>query len=227
MRLAFDYGFKRENCVMCDTRGVIYKGREKGMNQYKESFATERTDIETLADAFKGADIAIGLSQAGQFKPEMIQSMADQPVLFCLANPEPEMRPELIYDLREDAIVATGRSDYPNQVNNVIAFPYLFRAALDTRATDINETMKMACARSIAHLARKPVPDVVKRAFDGIDIEFGKEYLVPSIFDPRLLTTVPVDVAMAAMSSGVAKMEIENFEEYKFELRSRVSHTHF
>lgn len=227
MNLCFDYGFKPENCIMCDTRGVIYKGREKGMNPFKERFQTNRTDVKTLEDAFKNADIAIGLSQAGQFRAEMIKSMAPRPIVFALANPEPEMRPEDIYELREDAIVATGRSDYPNQVNNVMCFPFLFRAALDTRSTTINEAMKLKCAESLAKMARLPVPNIVKRAFNGVEIEFGREYIMPSIFDPRLLSTIPIDVAKVAMDSGVARKHIEDWDEYKFELRSRVEHTHF
>lgn len=146
MKLMFDYGFKPENCIMCDTRGVIYKGRAKGMNPYKEQFAIEGSNLITLEDAFRGTDIAIGLSSAGQFTEAMVKSMNKDPILFCLANPEPEMRPEAIYEARDDAIIATGRSDYPNQVNNVLCFPFLFRAALDTRSSQINEAMKMACA---------------------------------------------------------------------------------
>ena len=215
LRLIFDYGFDPENCMMCDTRGIIWKGRQVGMNPYKERFACP-TDKRTLDDAFKGADIAIGLSQAGSFTPEMIASMAPDPLVFALANPEPEIRPEIMYEVREDVITATGRSDYPNQVNNVMCFPFLFRAALDTRSTSINEAMKMACAKSLSELARTPVPDVVKRAYNGADVEFGREYLVPSIFDPRLLTTIPIDVAKAAMESGVAQKEIEDWTDYKF-----------
>jgi len=157
----------------------------------------------------------------------MVKSMAENPIIFPLANPEPEMRPGLIYDVRDDAIVATGRSDYPNQVNNVLCFPFLFRAALDTRSTEINETMKMDTAIALAELARSGVPDVVKRAYNGIEIEFGREYIVPSIFDPRLLTTIPIAVAKAAMKSGAAKVEITDWDEYKYQLKSRVSHTHF
>ena len=153
--------------------------------------------------------------------------MNDNPIVFPLANPEPEIRPGKIYDTREDAIVATGRSDYPNQVNNVLCFPFLFRAALDTRSTEINETMKMDTAIALAELARSGVPDVVKRAYNGIDVEFGREYIVPSIFDPRLLTTIPIAVAKAAMRSGAARIEITDWDEYKYELRSRVAHTHF
>jgi len=152
----------------------------------------------------------------------MIKGMNKNPIIFALANPEPEIRPELVYEYREDAIVATGRSDYPNQVNNVMAFPFLFRAALDTRATSINEEMKMACALALADLARTEVPDTVKRAYNGVDIEFGREYLVPSIFDPRLLTTIPIAVAKAAMDSGAARIQIKDWDEYKFSLKSRV-----
>lgn len=152
----------------------------------------------------------------------MIKSMNKDPIIFALANPEPEIRPEIVYDFREDAITATGRSDYPNQVNNVMAFPFLFRAALDTRATSINEDMKMACALALAELARTEVPDIVKRAYNGVEIEFGREYLVPSIFDPRLLTTIPIAVAKAAMESGAARIMIEDWDEYKFSLKSRV-----
>lgn len=157
----------------------------------------------------------------------MIESMAENPIIFALANPEPEIRPEAVYELREDAIVATGRSDYPNQVNNVLCFPFLFRAALDVHASQINEAMKMACAISLAELAREPVHNIVKRAYGGIDIDFGREYIIPSIFDPRLLTTVPIAVATAAMESGVAHHMITDWDEYRYELRSRVAHTHF
>lgn len=153
--------------------------------------------------------------------------MNKDPIVFCLANPEPEMRPEAIYDVREDAIIATGRSDYPNQVNNVLCFPFLFRAALDTRSTSINEAMKMACAQALAELAREPVPNDVKRAYGGIDIEFGREYLVPSIFDNRLLSHIPQAVAKAAMASGAATQAIDDWEQYKIELLKRVSHTYF
>jgi malate dehydrogenase (oxaloacetate-decarboxylating)(NADP+) len=152
----------------------------------------------------------------------MIKSMNKDPIIFALANPEPEIRPEIVHDIRDDAVVATGRSDYPNQVNNVMAFPFLFRAALDTRSTSINEEMKLACALALADLARTEVPDAVKRAYNGIEIEFGREYLVPSIFDPRLLTTIPIAVAKAAMESGAARIMIDDWDEYKFSLKSRV-----
>ena len=157
----------------------------------------------------------------------MIRSMNKDPIVFCLANPEPEIRPEAIYEIRDDAVIATGRSDYPNQVNNVLCFPFLFRAALDTRSTQINEEMKMACALALAQLAREPVTNNVKRAYGGLDIEFGREYLVPSIFDHRILSHIPQAVAKAAMDSGVAQKNIEDWEQYKIELLKRVSHTYF
>lgn len=157
----------------------------------------------------------------------MLKSMNSDPVVFALANPEPEIRPEQMYEVREDVIAATGRSDFPNQISCTICSPFLFRAALDTRSSGINEAMKIACAKSLSELARSKVPDVVKRAYNGVQLEFGREYLVPSIFDPRLLSTVPVDVAKAAMYSGVASQEIEDWTDYKFELKSRVQHTHF
>jgi len=151
----------------------------------------------------------------------MVSVMNKNPILFTLANPEPEIRPAKVYEVREDCIIATGRSDYPNQVNNVLCFPFLFRAALDTRAREINEEMKMACALALADMARKPVPDVVKRAYNGMDIEFGREYIVPSIFDPNLLSTIPTAVAKASMASGVARLEITDWEEYNFSLKTR------
>lgn len=211
---------------MLDTRGVIYKGRKENMNPYKEQFAVETTK-RTLEDAFTDCDIAIGLSSAGQFKQDYIKLMAPDPVVFALANPEPEIRPEKVYEVRDDAVIATGRSDYPNQVNNVMCFPFLFRGALDTRAYRFNDEMKMACANSLAELARKPVHDAVKRAFHGVDVEFGREYIIPSIFDPRLLTTIPIEVAMSAMRTGVARNFITDWAAYKFELQARVEHTHF
>ena len=164
------------------------------MNEYKEYFAVE-TDKRTIEDAFTDADVAIGLSKGGQFKGEYLKLMARDPVVFALANPEPEIRPELAYEARDDVIVATGRSDYPNQINNVMCFPFLFRGALDTRASCFNDDMKLSCANALANLARTPVPDTVKRAFNGQEVEFGREYLIPSIFDPRLLTTIPLEVA--------------------------------
>lgn len=192
--MILDYGFDPENCILCDNYGVVYKGRSKGMNIYKERFALN-TKKRTVEDAFEGADIAIGFTNQGTFTPDMIKSMNDKPVVFALSTPEPEMRPEQMYEIRDDIIPGTGRADYPNQINNLIVYPFLFRAALDVEATEINEAMKMACAKALSDLARTKVPDVVKRAYGGCEIEFGREYLVPSIFDPRLLTTVPIAVA--------------------------------
>lgn len=157
----------------------------------------------------------------------MIKSMKPDPIIFTLANPEPEIRLEQIYDVREDAIIATGRSDYPNMVNDGLCCPFLFRGALDTHSSQINKPMQMACAMALASLARKPVPNTVKRALGGVDIEFGREYLVPSIFDPRLLTSIPQAVAQAAMASGAAREDVEDWDQYRLSLLSRVSHTYF
>ena len=195
------------------------------MNKYKERFAIE-TEARTLAEAARGADVLIGVSSPGIFTEEIVKSMNSNPIIFAMANPEPEVRPELARKYRSDCIVATGRSDYPNQINNVMCFPFLFRAALDTRATQINEEMKMAAAIALANLVRKPVPDSVKKAIPGREFEFGRDYIIPTPFDPRLITELPVAIAKAAMTSGVATQKIEDFELYKKQLLQRVTAKH-
>ncbi len=212
-------GVPHENVTMCDSRGVIYQGREAGMNQWKSAHAVE-TDARTLADAAAGADILIGLSAKGAFSTDMIKSMADNPIIFAMANPDPEITPEEVAAIRPDAIMATGRSDYPNQVNNVLGFPYIFRGALDVRASEINDAMKIAASNAIAKLAREDVPDEVSAAY-GKPLQFGREYIIPAPFDPRLIVTVSSAVARAAMESGVAQRPIEDFQAYEATLRAR------
>lgn len=214
-------GVKKENVLMCDTKGVIYKGRKDGMNEYKEEFAVE-TDARTLADALKGADVFIGLSQADCVTPEMLLSMNDNPIVFAMANPDPEITYELALETRKDVIMATGRSDYPNQVNNVLGFPFIFRGALDVYATAINEEMKKAAAYALAELAKDDVPESVKRAYDVENLSFGREYIIPKPFDPRVLTRVAPAVAKAAIETGVARKVIENFDEYRMQLEIRM-----
>ena len=213
-------GVKNENLVMCDRKGVIYKGREK-VDQFKSAFALE-TRLRTLEDAMKGADVFLGLSAKDVVTKEMIKSMSKNPIIFACANPDPEIKPELIDEVRSDAIVATGRSDYPNQVNNLIGFPYIFRGALDVRAKIINDEMKMAAAKAIALLAREEVPDEVIAAYGGERPKFGKRYIIPSTFDPRLISVIPAAVAEAAIKSGAARKKIDNFEEYKDRLTNRL-----
>ena len=213
-------GVKNENLIMCDRKGVIYKGREK-VDQFKSAFALE-TRLRTLEDAMKGADVFLGLSAKDVVTKEMIKSMSKNPIIFACANPDPEIKPELIDEVRSDAIVATGRSDYPNQVNNLIGFPYIFRGALDVRAKIINDEMKMAAARAIALLAREEVPDEVVAAYGGERPKFGKRYIIPSTFDPRLISVIPAAVAEAAIKSGAARKKIDNFEEYKDRLTNRL-----
>lgn len=217
-------GVKHENVMLCDTSGVIYEGREKGMNQWKSAHAV-KTDCRTLSDAMKGADVFLGLSAKGAVTKEMVKGMAKNPIIFAMANPDPEITPEEVHEVREDAIVATGRSDYPNQVNNVMGFPYIFRGALDVQATTINEEMKIAAAEALAKLARQPVPDEVLAAYSGRQMQYGPDYIIPVPFDPRLIYTVPVAVAKAAMESGVAKKPIADFEEYKRQLSARLDPT--
>ena len=214
-------GVKPENILMCDREGVIYKGRETGMDQFKSGFAVE-TDKRTLAEAMEGADCFLGLSVKGAVNKDMIKSMAANPIIFAMANPDPEIRPEEIHEVRGDAIVATGRSDYPNQVNNVLGFPYIFRGALDVRARTINEEMKVACARALAQLAREDVPDEVAAAYHGARPTFGPDYIIPVPFDPRLISYVPPFVAQAAMDTGVARKSIEDMDAYKEELARRL-----
>lgn len=220
--LITNLGVKKENLILCDTNGVIYKGREKGMNPYKEKFATENS-ARTLEEAVKGADVLYGLSKKGAFSEEMIKSMAKNPIIFAMANPDPEITPEEVSKIREDAIMATGRSDYPNQINNVMCFPFMFRGALDVRTTIINEEMKMAAAYAIAELAHLPVPEVVRKAYNGKNFTFGRDYILPTPFDPRLLPTVSAAVARAAMDTGVATMPIKDFDEYKLSLEARMN----
>ncbi|MCT8972152.1 NADP-dependent malic enzyme [Microbaculum marinisediminis] len=214
-------GFPQDNVILCDTKGVIYKGREEGMNQWKSAHAAD-TDARTLEDAMRGADAVFGLSVKGAFTPEMIGSMAAQPIIFAMANPDPEITPEEVSEIRDDAIVATGRSDYPNQINNVLGFPYIFRGALDVRATTINDDMKVAAARALAELAREDVPDQVAAAYRGSRPKYGPEYIIPVPFDPRLISAVPSAVAAAAMESGVARQPIVDMEGYRQELSARL-----
>ena len=206
-------GVRRGNIVMTDRKGVIHEGREGGMNEYKARFAS-KTSARTLAEAMVGADVFIGLSVKGILDLEMVASMAERPVLFALANPDPEILPEEVARVRDDAIMATGRSDYPNQVNNVLGFPFIFRGALDVRASRINQEMKLAATEALAELARADVPESVQRAYGGQDFEFGDDYLIPKPFDPRVLFHVAPAVAKAAMDSGVARVE-RNMDEYR------------
>ena len=220
--LIINLGVKKENLILCDTNGVIYKGREKGMNPYKEKFATTQS-CRTLEEAVNGADVLYGLSKKGAFSENMIKSMAKNPIIFAMANPDPEITPEEVSKIRNDAIMATGRSDYPNQINNVMCFPFLFRGALDVRTTVINEEMKMAAAHAIAELAHTAVPEEVRKAYNGKDFTFGKDYILPTPFDPRLLVNVSMAVAKAAMDSGVAEKPIKDFDEYRLNLEARMN----
>lgn len=214
-------GVRRENIFLCDTKGVVYKGRKEGMNKYKEYFAQE-TELRTLADAMKGADCFCGVSKKGILSKEMVKSMADSPIVFAMANPDPEITYPDAKSVRDDIIMATGRSDYPNQVNNVLGFPFIFRGALDVRASTINNEMKIAAAMALAKLAKEDIPDSVIRTYGGSKIEFGKEYIIPKPFDPRVLLWEAPAVAEAAMFTGVAKNPILDFEEYKDKLEARL-----
>lgn len=207
-------GVRRENLIMCDSSGVIYKGRKEGMNKYKESFANA-TEARTLSDALKGADVFVGLSVAGALTAEMIKPMNKNPIIFAMANPDPEIDPAKAREARPDAIIATGRSDYPNQVNNVLGFPSIFRGALDTRATQINEEMKLAAVHALAKLAQEDVPEKVSAAYGGKSFKFGADYLIPKPFDPRVLLWVAPAVAKASMDSGVAQKMITDFNAYR------------
>ncbi len=213
-------GIPHDNVLLCDTKGVIYKGREEGMNQWKSAHAAE-TDARSLEDAMRGADAVFGLSVKGAFTPDMIASMAPNPIIFAMANPDPEITPEEVAEIRDDAIVATGRSDYPNQINNVLGFPYIFRGALDVRATTINEAMKIAAAQALAELAREDVPDQVAAAYRGARPRYGPDYVIPVPFDPRLISAVPPAVAKAAMETGVARQPIIDMEGYEHTLSAR------
>jgi malate dehydrogenase (oxaloacetate-decarboxylating)(NADP+) len=217
-------GVKPKNIVVCDSNGVIYKGRTKGMNKYKEEFIVE-TEARTLTDAIKGADCFIGLSVAGAFTAEMLMSMNKNPIVFAMANPDPEIDPHLARATRPDVIMATGRSDFPNQVNNVLGFPSIFRGALDTRATQINEAMKLAAVTALAELARQDVPESVSAAYSNKTFHFGPEYIIPKPFDNRVLLKVAPAVAKAAMDSGVAQIPITDFDEYRDRLEALQSKT--
>ena len=224
VELCKSMGIPNENVIVCDTRGVIYQGREDGMNQWKSAHAVD-TPMRTLAEAMSGADAVFGLSARGAFSPEMIASMASKPIIFALANPDPEVTPEEVAEIRGDAIMATGRSDYPNQVNNVLGFPYIFRGALDVRAVSINDEMKVAAAQALADLARQDVPDEVAEAYGKADLRYGPEYIIPAPFDPRLMVEVPMAVAQAAIRTGVSRREIEDEAAYALELRRRLDPT--
>jgi malate dehydrogenase (oxaloacetate-decarboxylating)(NADP+) len=217
-------GMPHENAILVDTKGVIYQGRTEGMNQWKSAHAV-RTKARTLEEAMKGADVFFGLSVKGAVTKDMVKSMADKPIIFAMANPDPEITPQDVKSVRSDAIVATGRSDYANQINNVLGFPYIFRGALDVRATTINEEMKVAAAEALAKLAREDVPDEVDRAYSGRRLRYGPEYVVPVPFDPRLIVEVSAAVAEAAMKSGVAKKQIPDMAEYKRSLSGRLDPT--
>ncbi|WP_342279131.1 MULTISPECIES: NADP-dependent malic enzyme [unclassified Candidatus Tisiphia] len=214
----------KKNVILCDKIGVVYQGRQEGMNKWKELYAVE-TDLRTLSDAMKSADVFLGLSVKGTVSKEMVASMAANPIIFAMANPDPEITPEDIQLVRSDAIIATGRSDYNNQINNVMGFPYIFRGALDVRATTINQEMKIAAATSLAELARQAVPNEVYKAYPGKKMVFGSDYIIPVPFDPRLITTVPVAVAKAAIDSGVAKITEFDVKNYAKELESRLNPT--
>jgi malate dehydrogenase (oxaloacetate-decarboxylating)(NADP+) len=214
-------GMPNENAILCDTKGVIYKGRTEGMNQWKSAHAAT-TKSRTLVEALVGADVFLGLSAKGAMSQAMVKVMADKPIIFACANPDPEITPEDVLAVRPDAIVATGRSDYPNQINNVLGFPYIFRGALDVRARTINEEMKVAAANALAELAREDVPDEVAAAYHTARPKFGPGYIIPVPFDPRLISTVPVAVAKAAMASGVARKPIADLDRYRNELAQRL-----
>ncbi|GAA4708826.1 NADP-dependent malic enzyme [Sphingomonas lutea] len=216
-------GVRGDNVTMCDRKGVIHKGRTD-LDQWKSAHAID-TPARDLADACVGADVFLGLSAAGALKPEMVKTMADQPIIFAMANPDPEIRPEEAHAVRPDAILATGRSDYPNQVNNVLGFPFIFRGALDVRATAINDEMKIAAAEALAELAREPVPEEVAAAYGGKVHSFGRDYIIPAPFDPRLMEIVASAVAEAAMRTGVAQKPVADIEAYRHQLRSRLNPT--
>jgi malate dehydrogenase (oxaloacetate-decarboxylating)(NADP+) len=217
-------GVRAENCIAVDNTGVIYRGRPENMNQWKSAHAID-TDKRTLAEALDGADVFLGLSVKGAVTPEMVASMAPNPIIFAMANPDPEITPEEVHAIRKDAIMATGRSDYPNQVNNVLGFPYIFRGALDVRARRVNMEMKIACAQALAALAQEDVPDEVAAAYHGVQLKFGPQYIIPSPFDPRLIWYIPPFVAQAAMDTGVARKPIEDMDAYRAQLAQRLDPT--
>ncbi len=213
-------GFEPSNVLLCDTKGVVWRGRKEGMNQWKSAHAVD-TELRTLEEAMVGADIFFGLSAKGALTPEMVKSMAANPIIFAMANPDPEITPEEAQKVRDDVIIATGRSDYPNQVNNVLGFPYIFRGALDVRAKTINMEMKIAATHALADLAREDVPDEVAAAYQGARPRFGRDYIIPVPFDPRLIHVIPCAVAKAAMDSGVARRPIVDMNAYKAQLSAR------
>ena len=217
-------GLPHGNVVLVDTKGVIYQGRTEGMNQWKSAHAVA-TKARTLAEAMEGADVFYGLSAKGVVSQAMVTSMAAKPIIFAMANPDPEITPEDAKAVRPEAIVATGRSDYPNQINNVLGFPYIFRGALDVRASTINDTMKIAAAEALAALAREDVPDEVAAAYSGQRLKYGPDYLIPTPFDPRLIWAVPSAVAKDAMDSGVARKPIKDMNAYRTSLRGRLDPT--
>ncbi len=219
-RFYMSLGVKRENIVMCDSKGAIRSDRDD-LDDIKKEFTTER-DVKTLTDAMTGADVFLGLSKGNILTPDQLNLMATNPIVFALANPDPEIAYDLAMETRDDLIMATGRSDYPNQVNNVLGFPYIFRGALDVRATSINEEMKLAAAKAIAAMAKEPIPEIVNKAYGDNKITFGKFYLIPKPLDPRLITTIAPAVAKAAMESGVAKRMILDWEAYELELQERI-----
>ncbi|MGR3628363.1 MAG: NADP-dependent malic enzyme [Sulfitobacter sp.] len=223
LELLKSMGARHDNCIMCDTKGVIYQGRTEGMNQWKSAHAAN-TELRSLEEAMKGADVFLGVSVKGAVTPAMVASMADNPVIFAMANPDPEITPEEAHEVRMDAIVATGRSDYPNQVNNVLGFPYLFRGALDIHARAINDEMKIACAHALAQLAREDVPDEVALAY-GRTLSFGRDYIIPTPFDPRLIHRIPPAVAKAGMDTGAARRPIIDMDAYELGLKSRMDPT--
>ncbi|HET8995305.1 MAG TPA: malic enzyme-like NAD(P)-binding protein, partial [Acetobacteraceae bacterium] len=217
-------GMRADNVILCDTKGVIYQGRTEGMNQWKSAHAAP-TKARTLAEALEGADVFFGLSAKGAVTPDMVAAMAGKPVIFAMANPDPEITPEEAREATPNAIIATGRSDYPNQVNNVLGFPYIFRGALDVRASTINEAMKIAAAEALAKLAREDVPDEVHITSGGHRPTFGPEYIIPNAFDPRLISWVPPAVARAAMDTGVARKPLADLRRYARELSGRLDPT--
>src|ERR1700693_3243675 len=224
LELLRSIGFRPENLILCDTKGVIYEGRKDGMNQWKSAYAV-KTSARTLEQALIDADVFFGLSAKGAVTQDMVKMMAPQPIIFAMANPDPEITPEEVAAVRTDAIMATGRSDYPNQVNNVLGFPYIFRGALDVRASQINDAMKIAAAEALARLAREDVPDEVAAAYSGQRLRYGPDYIIPAPFDPRLIWAVPSAVAQAAVDSGVARKPILDMDSYRRSLRARLDPT--
>ena len=217
-------GVKKQNIIMIDSKGVIYKGRMEGMNPYKEEFATD-LPVRTLDEAIEDADLFVGVSVKGMLKPEHVKKMAKNPIIFAMANPDPEILPEEAYSVRDDIIMATGRSDYPNQVNNVLGFPFIFRGALDVHARKINEQMKIAASKALADLAKEPVPKEIEEAYGGVHLEFGPDYIIPKPLDPRVLVWEASAVAKAAMDSGVARTTVD-IEKYKEQLEKRIEKLH-